>query len=148
MHPPSIFDLAMHLNWQPPNALIRIRAFCWQDQNQGLCGSSAIYHHQLADAPHGIDLAVHPVTGSGSPRMMPWMMMHAHAVSSSVYTTCISAAYFWAGDWNVAWCSLTGICCHGYWYKLFTAQQQLPSMASKSYRLLQNGVSNRWCICL
>ena len=32
--------------------------------------------------------------------------MQAHAVSSSVYTTCISAACFWVGDWNVACCSV------------------------------------------
>ena len=160
------------LNWQPPNALIQIRAFHWQVQTQGVCGSVAIYHHQLASAPHGIDLAVHPATGTGGSRMMPWVL-RAHAVSSSVNSTRISAAYFWAGDWNVAWCSLIGICCHGPWHKLLTAQQQLPiflqqgllkpgafmlSLAigrcsylawlPKLQASSKRGWGNRWCICV
>ena len=76
-----------------------------------------------------------------------WCIHMLSAVVCPLHT-CISAAYFWARDWNVVWCSLVGICCHRHWYKFFTAQQHLLSMASKSQTSSKKTeLGSRWCIC-
>ena len=78
-------------SWQPPDALIQITAFRWQVRTQGLCGSVAIYLHQLANALYGVDIAVHLVTGtaweSQNDALTGWCMHLLSAVVCALYVS-------------------------------------------------------------